>query len=594
MTTGAQASVGMRGSKIQDFSAHLADSVLYVTSKGADKTGVIECSASIQSAVNNLINGGVVYFPKGSYKISTPINTIAENTYFVFEKGAKLILSGDDVGGISLNHNNCGVIGGTFVGSGGSSSTPYVGYGVTLLAVDNCIIRDNHFIDISGISIFLRYSEAKGCKNNLIESNIIETPSCTLQDGSGILVGYSNDGYYHEDNIISGNYIDGNNVISNGIALITHAINNIVKDNTVKNCIRYGIVSYESDYIDFTLKHTTIENNRVENIGAEGGSINWGMGIYLAKSHYSTVRNNKIYNALIGNDTGELLPQGAIGLNGCIGCNVTGNQIFDSNLHGIYLKETFETVCNDNFIDGTVKTGIKMTNCNDIEVSENVLKNITTLGIQGVFAVTPVTNPDGYAEISSGKNLSIFNNKIKSPNNFCINFTGLETMLLENISIKNNMIYSNSGFVALTYIKNSEISSNICNTDSSAVGIQVNNALSDHVKVHNNALITVGIFATAVRYQGTNPDIRGNYISNATTYIQYGSENFRNEPSVFYLGSMPATGTWVKGDKVININPVESGTAGSKYVIDHWRRLTTGSSNTLNVDWVAMRCLTGN
>lgn len=58
--------------------------------------------------------------------------------------------------------------------------------------------------------------------------------------------------------------------------------------------------------------------------------------------------------------------------------------------------------------------------------------------------------------------------------------------------------------------------------------------------------------------------------------------------------SVPTTGTWCQGDFVRNATPSEAGTAGSKYVVTGWLRLTSSSNNVLNTDWVATRSLTGN
>ena len=58
--------------------------------------------------------------------------------------------------------------------------------------------------------------------------------------------------------------------------------------------------------------------------------------------------------------------------------------------------------------------------------------------------------------------------------------------------------------------------------------------------------------------------------------------------------AVPSTGTWNQGDFVRKINTVEAGTAASKYVITGWIRITSGSNNVLNTDWVEARVLTGN
>lgn len=54
--------------------------------------------------------------------------------------------------------------------------------------------------------------------------------------------------------------------------------------------------------------------------------------------------------------------------------------------------------------------------------------------------------------------------------------------------------------------------------------------------------------------------------------------------------SAPTTGTFAKGDFVTNNNPVEAGTAGSKYVTLGWVCLAGGTPGT----WVPSRTLTGN
>ncbi len=68
----------------------------------------------------------------------------------------------------------------------------------------------------------------------------------------------------------------------------------------------------------------------------------------------------------------------------------------------------------------------------------------------------------------------------------------------------------------------------------------------------------------------------------------------RINASTSALSSVPTSGTWKKGDFVRNTSPTEAGSAGSKYVVIGWIRITSGSGNVLNTDWVACRCLTGN
>ncbi|MGL6246208.1 hypothetical protein [Pseudomonas sp.] len=52
----------------------------------------------------------------------------------------------------------------------------------------------------------------------------------------------------------------------------------------------------------------------------------------------------------------------------------------------------------------------------------------------------------------------------------------------------------------------------------------------------------------------------------------------------------PTSGDWMQGDEVHNSTPTEIGTAGSKYFIDGWKCIASGTPGT----WVQKRCLTGN
>ena len=66
------------------------------------------------------------------------------------------------------------------------------------------------------------------------------------------------------------------------------------------------------------------------------------------------------------------------------------------------------------------------------------------------------------------------------------------------------------------------------------------------------------------------------------------------ERPVYYAAAMPSTGDWKAGTIVFQTAPTEQGSASSKYIVLGWRRITTGSGNVLNTDWLEMRNLTGN
>ena len=57
--------------------------------------------------------------------------------------------------------------------------------------------------------------------------------------------------------------------------------------------------------------------------------------------------------------------------------------------------------------------------------------------------------------------------------------------------------------------------------------------------------------------------------------------------------TVPTTGTYGKGDYVFNSDPVKAGTAGSRYVIHGWKRLTSGDAHVMFTDWCEDRRLSG-
>lgn len=62
--------------------------------------------------------------------------------------------------------------------------------------------------------------------------------------------------------------------------------------------------------------------------------------------------------------------------------------------------------------------------------------------------------------------------------------------------------------------------------------------------------------------------------------------------AAFYasLSSAPTSGTWAKGDFVLNSGPAELGSTGSKYIVHGWRCVAGGTPGT----WLQCRFLTGN
>lgn len=88
---------------------------------------------------------------------------------------------------------------------------------------------------------------------------------------------------------------------------------------------------------------------------------------------------------------------------------------------------------------------------------------------------------------------------------------------------------------------------------------------------------------------GTNDPVLQRELREHATQINLLSEG---RIAAFYtaLTAAPTSGTWMQGDFVKNSAPSELGAAASKYVIEGWTCVVSGTPGT----WVQKRFLTGN
>jgi hypothetical protein len=93
---------------------------------------------------------------------------------------------------------------------------------------------------------------------------------------------------------------------------------------------------------------------------------------------------------------------------------------------------------------------------------------------------------------------------------------------------------------------------------------------------------------------GSVSDLRLNYESTDSGVTFYGDVMTIDWVDQLILAAMPASGAFVAGDFVRKAVPAEVGTAGSKYMVVGWTRITTGTNHVLGTDWLEERVLTGN
>lgn len=394
-------------------------------------------------------------FKKGNYYIDETILVENDKISFVFEEGSKLVNKKNQKGLFLIKGNDFTLRNLELIGDNLSSIDMYSGFGVMLSGVKNAKIINCKFKQISGISIFLsRNSNGEGCENALILKNIISNPAMNISDygdESGILLGYSGDNYFHKNNIIKDNIIDGNNKLKIGIGIIGHGDNNFIQNNKIANCLAYGIVAYESEYTDKSLFRTNIINNTVENIGEVGNKkTKKGMGIYLMKSQNSLVRNNKVINTLRNSDQSETLGAGGISLNGALNTIVEGNTIDNSFMYGIVNAYAFNSVIKNNTIKNTRKSAIYLINVNDLKIFENTIESANDVMIKGFFENTSIERirkmwkVEKYTNINTGNNIEIFKNTFVKPKEILYFYNSSSSDNNQNINYKENVIGNNT------------------------------------------------------------------------------------------------------------------------------------------------------
>lgn len=417
-----------------------------------------------KSILNKKYNLPVKYiFRKGDYYINETLVIENDNVSFVFKKGARLINKSNQNGLILIKGNDYSLENLELIGNNISSKDMYGGFGVMLYGVNNAKIKNCKFKNISGVCIFLsRNNKGEGCEKALIENNNISFSAMNFSDygdESGILLGYSGDNYFHKDNVIRNNIIDGNDRLKIGIGIIGHGDNNFIENNKISNCLAYGIVAYESDYTDKSLFRTRIIGNTIENIGeVENKKTKKGMGIYLMKSQNSFVLNNKIYNALRNSDQSETLGAGSISLNGAINTIVQGNEIDKSFMYGIVNAYAFNSSIEHNVIRNIRKSAIYLINVNDIEISENIIDSNNDVMIKGFFENTSTEyikkmwKIEKYSNINTGNNIKVFNNTFIKPNEVLYFYTNMN----KGIEYKENLISNNYIYNNIIYIDKNE------------------------------------------------------------------------------------------------------------------------------------------
>jgi hypothetical protein len=101
--------------------------------------------------------------------------------------------------------------------------------------------------------------------------------------------------------------------------------------------------------------------------------------------------------------------------------------------------------------------------------------------------------------------------------------------------------------------------------------------------------IPVGAYVTSVAGWPASIAISAPATANATVWVSDAAFVEDLEGTGIPTSNIFSLGSFVK-----NTAPAEAGTAGSKYIITGWVKVTEAAANILNTDWLPLRALTGN
>jgi hypothetical protein len=238
-----------------------------VKSYGAVGDGTTDDTVAIQAAVN-ASNG--VFFPAGTYKITTAITLKANST--VFGEGASSVIS--------------------YFGTAGGQGALFANSGSASAYIDNITISDLKVLGqvaSLGFSEFVHLISVSGVRNCVIERCVIEGFR-----GDGIYIGSGDLGGQERHNIgvtVRDCYINGvNNDNRNGISIIDGTNVNIDNNyfvNTTRSNMP-GAIDVEPDVnVYHIIRDISIRNNRMVSCGGNVGNIS----IFLPSVVYTTMPN---------------------------------------------------------------------------------------------------------------------------------------------------------------------------------------------------------------------------------------------------------------------------------------------------------------
>lgn len=427
----------------------------------------------------------------------------------------------------------------------------------------------------------------------------------------------------------------------------------VIRKNTFVDCPGFHITTFGRDLFPQTVTRVLVEGNTVHNVAS---AIPGNTGITDHSSFYMlgtecTVRNNYLFN-----DTEDTIGT-AIELHGD-NSSATGNYYrnylnlvnlggYISNASNIRISDNIGAnveMCVRNYtkagfvVDNVVVANnqltVRTTSLSQFDFGGAAVENLLTGNVRFEnnfvsYIGADTVSPPPVFWIRGIKNVQIVGNTVKECNGWPVLISNPAIDAV--ISIKgNNFDHPNNtatvSYASAVYIdattgtwKILDISNNtvraarqyLLEASAGATGGPirvVNNTVSetsDLVSIPTTTGFTAG--SVYIQHSGDVPaagQFSTNYVKFAIGSVIQGLAGelwkFKQAPGnglwnkEIFTTTIPTTGTYFIGDIAFNVTATEQGTTPNKYLIECWRRITSGSGHVLNTDWLQVRSLTGN